>query len=148
MGFASKLLNIPATVIVPENIPRTKIEAIHSYGVDLRIQDSIHDDAKRIAREIERKEKKKFISAYNDPIVIAGQGTIGIEILNQNPELEILLVPVGGGGLLSGVAFAVKQINPEIQVYGVQSEASSPMHTSFKQGKIVDVSLKESIAEG
>ncbi|MHA1803611.1 MAG: threonine ammonia-lyase [Promethearchaeota archaeon] len=148
IGFASQLLNVPTTIIVPENTPRTKIEAIRSYGVDLRIQGSIYDDAERIAREIERKEKKKFISAYNDFIVLAGQGTIGIEILNQNPDLEILLAPVGGGGLLSGMSFTVKQINPEIQVYGVQSEASSPMHASFKEGKIVDIPMRESIAEG
>ncbi len=148
IGFASRLLNIPATVVIPKITPKTKIEAIKSYNTDLRIEGEVYDDSELRAREIEREENKKFISPYNDLVVMAGQGTVGIEMLNQNPELEIILVPVGGGGILSGVAFAVKKINPKIEVHGVQSEASKPMYESFKQGKIVDVPMEESIAEG
>ncbi len=148
IGYAAKELNVPATILVPQNTPNTKIEAIRSYGVDLRIEGEIYDVSEKRAREIEKQEHKKFISPYNDPVVIAGAGTVGLEIIDQNPEIDTIIVPMGGGGLFSGVAIAAKAINPNIKLYGVQSEASAPMHFSLKEGKIVDVPLHDSIAEG
>ncbi|MHA1727376.1 MAG: threonine ammonia-lyase [Promethearchaeota archaeon] len=151
IGYSSQKLGISATVVVPKNTPQTKIESIRSYGVKLIIHGEIYDDAELYAHKLEKKEKMTYISAYNNPRIIAGQGTIGLEILEENSEIEILLIPVGGGGLFSGISIAAKTINPEIKCYGVQSEASPVMSESLKQGKIVkigDINLKHSIAEG
>jgi len=148
IGYAAKKLGVHATIVVPKNTPKTKIDAIRSYGIDLRIEGAIYDESEIKARQIEKQEKKKYISPYNDAVVIAGAGTIGLEILNQNPEIDIIISPIGGGGLFSGTAIAVKTINPKIKIFGAQSKASPPMHESLKRGKIVNVPMSDSIAEG
>ncbi len=148
IGFAAKLLNIPAIIYVPENAPLTKIEAIKSYGVSLKIKGSIYDDTERIAIEDSRVKDIPYISPYNNPHVIAGQGTIGLEILEQAPDVDDILIPISGGGLFSGIAIAAKAINPSIRCYGVQVERCPVMLESLKQGQIVDVPMEETIADG
>jgi threonine dehydratase len=148
VGHAARMLGIDANIIVPSNTPRVKIEAIESYGVELIVHGEEYMEAERMAREMEAKEGKTFVSAYNDHQVIAGQGTIGLEILEANPDLDAILVPVGGGGLISGIGCAVKGIDEGIEVLGVQSVASPVMYESIRRGRIVDIEMEESVAEG
>jgi len=148
IGYAGRILGIDATIVVPGNTPRVKIDAIRRYGVELIVHGEEYMDAERLAREIEEERCKPFISAYNDPITIAGQGTIGLEILEAKPDLDVVLVPVGGGGLASGVGGAIKESNRDIEVIGVQSVNSPVMHESIREGRIVEIELDDSVAEG
>jgi threonine dehydratase len=137
-----------ATIVVPRNTARVKVDAINRYGAELIIQGDEYLEAERLARKIEREEGKTFVSAYNDLEVIAGQGTVGLEIIEENPDLEILLVPVGGGGLISGVGSVFKAAPSGSKLLGVQSVSSPVMAESIKQERIVQMELEESIAEG
>jgi threonine dehydratase len=107
-----------------------------------------YDEAEQKAISIAKEENRTYISPYNDKLIIAGQGTIGLEILENLPKVDVILVPVGGGGLISGIGTVVKSKNPVIKVIGVQSDASPVMYKSLKAGKIVDVAIKDSIADG
>ena len=146
LAYASKLLGAESTIVVPENTPKVKIEAIRKYGVNLVIYGREYLEAEKFARKIEKEDRKVFISAYNDLDIIAGQGTIAIEMFDENPDLNMILVPVGGGGLISGIASYVKNVFG-CEVLGVQSENSPVMFESLKQGKIVEIESKSSIAE-
>ncbi len=105
-------------------------------------------DAERHARRMEREQEKTFVSGYNDLQIIKGQGTLGLEMIESAPDLDIVLVPVGGGGLISGVSAAIKGTNTHLEVVGVQSIASPVMRESIRQGRIVDMELEDSVAEG
>ena len=148
VGYAARMLGITGLIVVPTYTPQVKREAIKSYDIDMLIHGDNYIVSEKKAREIEKKDGRTFISAYNDSKIIAGQGTIGIEIMEQAPDLDTLLVPVGGGGLISGIGCAVKSINPDIELIGVQSVASPIMFESLKKGHIVEMDLEESVAEG
>jgi len=147
LGYAAQKLGIDATIIVPENTPQVKIEAISSYGVDLRVEGGEYMDSELLAKKMEREEGKVFVSPYNDPELIAGQGTIGLEMLEDEPGLDVVIVPVGGGGLISGIGTIWKNAS-EAKIIGVQSKASPVMCESIKAGRILDMHLEESYAEG
>jgi threonine dehydratase len=147
VGYAARMLGINATIVVPGNTPNVKIEAIRRFGVELMVHGEEYMDAERLAREMERERGMTFVSPYNDLEVIAGQGTIGLEMLGAMPDLETVLVPVGGGGLVSGVGCAVKGIDDAVEVVGVQSVASPVMCESIKRGRIVEMELEDSVAE-
>ena len=147
VGYAARMLGINATIVVPGNTPNVKIDAIRRYGVELVVHGEEYMDAERLAREMEKGEGRTFVSPYNDLAVIAGQGTIGLEMMEAMPDLETVLVPVGGGGLVSGVGCAVKGIDASVEVVGVQSVASRVMCESIKRGRIVDMELEDSVAE-
>jgi len=148
VGYAAMELGVEATVVVPLNTPEVKLEAIRRYGVNLIVHGEEYMDAERLARRMEREEEKTFVSAYNDPDIVAGQGTVGLEMAEAHPELDVVLVPVGGGGLVSGVGCALKAALSGVEVLGVQSVASPVMAESVRRGRIVDVELVDSVAEG
>jgi threonine dehydratase len=148
VAFAARKLNFPAKIVVPKNTPRIKIEGIKKYGVELVLFGDIYDEAEQKAKDLARKDGLVFVSPYNDELIIAGHGTIGLEIIKALPNVDTVIVPVGGGGLISGISIALKSIKPNVHVAGVQSEASPVMYESLKAGKIVDVRMTESIAEG
>ncbi len=148
IGYAARILGVDATIVVPSNTPMIKREAIERYGVRLIVHGDEYMEAETHARELERVEGLVFASAYNDLDIVAGQGTIGLEIAEVWPEIDVALVPVGGGGLISGVGCALKGINGEVEVIGVQSVASPVMYESIRRGHIVDMELGESVAEG
>jgi len=148
VGYAARAIGVEATVVVPRNTPKVKIDAIKRYGVELIVHGEEYMDAERLARKMEQKEGKAFISPYNDLDIIAGQGTVGIEMLEEAPDLDVVLVPVGGGGLISGIGVAYKGAKSGAEVIGVQSVASPVMYESIKRGRIVDIELEESVAEG
>ena len=149
-AIAAKELGIAAKIVIPETTPRGKVDKIKKYNVDLLLYGD-YDEAEQKALELAHKEGKTYVSGYNDPDIIAGQGTIGLEILEEFPEVEKVLVPVGGGGLISGIAIAIKNKNRAIEVIGAQSEASPVMYESLKAGKILkseEVKIQDSIADG
>jgi threonine dehydratase len=148
VAYASKLLSMNATVIVPNGAAKTKMEAIKSYGADLKILGSTYDEAELLARKFAAEENIEFVSPYNDAELIAGQATVGCEIFKQH-DFDILLVPVGGGGLLAGTALAANYFSAiPTEVYGVQPANSTAMHTSFKAGQITDVEERSTHADG
>src|SRR5713226_2804299 len=148
VAHCSEVLGLTATIVVPESASRAKVEAIRRYPVTLIECGAAYDDAERAAREMERETGSTFVSPYNDPEVIAGQGTIGLEILEDEPGLGAIIVPVGGGGLLAGVAIASKSINPQVRVYGAEPLASPTMTAALKAGRIVEIEEQDTLADG
>lgn len=126
---------LKATVFVPTNAPRSKVEKLQGFEGQLFLEGNDYDEADLTAQEFARKQGATYIHACWDPVGIAGQGTVGLEIMSELPEAEVLLVPVGGGGLISGVAIAAKTINPQVRVIGVQSEASPSGYLSLRDGR-------------
>lgn len=149
VAYAAQKLGYYARVVVPEPTPKVKIDGIKKYGADLVLFGENYDEAERKAKELARRDGCAYISPYNDEHIIAGHGTIGLEILEALSDIDVVMVPLGGGGLLSGVSIAVKSIRPDVQVIGVQSESSPVMYESLKAGKIVAVEKAgNSVAEG
>jgi threonine dehydratase len=140
-------LGIDATIVLPTTTPRVKVDAIKRFEAKIVMHGERYMDSEKEARSIERCQGKTFVSAYNDPEVIGGQGTVGLEMIEDEPSIDTVLVPVGGGGLISGVARVFKEVS-DAEVIGVQSRASPVMYESIKTGEIVDMELEDSIAEG
>ena len=146
---AAATFNKSCVVVVPESAPRTKVEAIRNYGVELELRGANYDAAEAIALEMaEDKARYAFVSPYNDEKVVLGQGSLALEILEQLPTVATIVVPVGGGGLLAGVAAATKQLRPATRVIGVQTEVSAAIFESLKAGTMVTVPDRPSIADG
>jgi len=149
VAFAAQKLNYYARVVVPRITPKVKIDGIKKYGADLVLFGENYDEAERKAKALARKDGCAYISPYNDELIIAGHGTIGLEILEALPNVEAVMVPLGGGGLISGISIAIKSIRSDVQMIGVQSKASPIMYESLKAGKIVNVQKAgKSVAEG
>lgn len=148
MAWASKITGHDATVIVPKTAPQTKIDAIRRRGANLRIEGKDYDEAELLARKEAEDKGMPFVSPYNDMDVIHGQGTVALDILDELPNVDSLLVPVGGGGLLAGVGLAVKKIRPETKVIGVQAANSAAMYESVRAGEIVSIVDEPTIADG
>ncbi|MEW6244580.1 MAG: threonine/serine dehydratase [Bacillota bacterium] len=148
VALACRLFGLSALVCVPVNTPATKVEATQRYGAEVRLVGSDYDEAEAAAWEIARDTGRTFVHAFEDSMVVAGQGTVGLEILQELPEVDVVLVPAGGGGLIGGIGAACKAINPRIQVLGIQSEASPVWYRSFLEGRVTEVEIQESVAEG
>jgi threonine dehydratase len=147
LGYAARELGVKAKVVVPEMTPQIKIDAIRRYGVELIIEGEEYMDSEKLAHRIEADEDMTFISAYNDIDLIKGQGTVGLEMVEDVPDLDVVLVPVGGGGLASGVASVFKQAT-SATVVGIQSDTSPVMYECVKKGHIHDIPLRDTYAEG
>ena len=148
VALAATKNGIKSIICLPDGAPISKVEATKRYGAEVCMVKGVYDDAYNKAIELRDKEGYTFIHPFNDPDVIAGQGTIGLEIIEQLPEVDIVVVPIGGGGLISGVAYTIKQINPNCKVYGVQSIGAPSMDTSIKKEKITTLSKVQTIADG
>lgn len=144
VASAATKCGMKSMVVMPKSAPLAKVEATKNYGADVELYGSCFDEACEHANKMEG----IFVHPYDDYDIIAGQGTIGLEILEQFPDVEIVLVPAGGGGLLSGVATAIKSINPKVQVYGVQSENANAIFESFNQKKKIQKNVTTTIADG
>ena len=147
VAYVANLLGIQATVCITSIVPEYKIEALRMFGAEVVIHGNNQNEADKIAQNMAEERDLDFIPAFDDRFVIAGQGTLGLEMIEAHPELETLLVQLSGGGLASGVALAVKAINPDIRVIGVSSEFGAAMLESIKAGKIVSVEERPSIAD-
>ena len=148
VAICAEKLNSKAIVVVPETTPKVKIEKIRRGNVELILHGRVFDIAEQYARKLAKERGLTFISGYNDPMVAAGQGTIGLEILEDLPNVDSVIVPVGGGGLIAGISTAMKSIRPNVEVLGVEPEASAAMYYSLKAGKLIDVETRDTIADG
>ncbi len=148
VALASKKFGIKAKICMPDGAPISKVEATKSYGAEVILVPGVYDDAHNEAERLREEHGYTFIHPFDDVDVIAGQATIGIEILNQLKDVDAIVVPVGGGGLISGLAFAVKSLNPNIKVYGVQSTGAPSMANSLHDGRLETLSSVSTIADG
>ena len=148
MAEAARLTGIPATIVVPENASPAKIAGLRRTGVALLIVGADYDAAEALAPQIAEERGLAFVSPYDDPLVIAGAGTVALEIMRDLPEVGTILVPVGGGGLASGVGIAAKGINPRVRVLGAQSEASPALSAALAAGRLVPVANGATLADG
>ena len=148
VALSATRLGIKSVICMPEGAPILKVEATRGYGAEVVLVPGIYDDAAREAERLSKEEGYTFAHPFNDPYVIAGQGTIGLEILDQVPDVEQIIVPIGGGGLISGVAAAVKFMRPNVRVIGVQASTVPSMFVSYRNGEITTVRDNPTIADG
>lgn len=148
VAFAARDMGIPATICIPEGAPLSKIEATRSYGAHVVLVPGVYDDAYREAVRLRDEKRLTFIHPFNDYRVMAGQGTIALELHRQLPDCDIFLVPIGGGGLIAGVAYAIKHLMPRCKVIGVQAAGAASMVDSIHANKILTLPSVHTIADG
>lgn len=148
VALAATANGIDSVICLPEGAPISKVEATKKYGAQVCLVPGVYDDAYNRALELRDEKGYTFIHPFNDEMVIAGQGTIGLEILDQLDKAQAVVVPIGGGGLASGIAFAVKSLRPDIKVYGVQAEGAASMAASLNEERVVCLEEVTTIADG
>jgi len=148
VALAATRMGVDAKIVMPEHAPVSKIEATESYGGEVVLDGADYDAAAERAHEIEREEGRTYVHAFDDEMVMAGQGTIGLEIYEDLPDVETVVVPIGGGGLISGIATALKGKDEDIRVIGVQAEGAASARASLEKGEIVERDSVETIADG
>ncbi|MGP1429720.1 MAG: threonine ammonia-lyase [Fusobacterium sp.] len=148
VAYGARELGIKAVIVMPKSTPLIKVESTKQYGAEVVLYGDVYDDAYKKAKELEEKESYVFVHPFNDEDVLDGQGTIALEILNELPETDIILVPIGGGGLISGIACAAKLIKPDIKVIGVEPEGAASAREAIKENKVVELKEANTIADG
>ncbi len=148
VALAAQKSGIKATIFIPSTAPISKIEATRSYNAEIMLIDGVYDDAYEAAVEYQKQTGGTFIHPFNDEKVIAGQGTIALEILNQLPEVDAIIVPIGGGGLISGLAYAIKMLKPECKVYGVEARGADSMLMSLEKAEMCKLKKVSTFADG
>ncbi|MDO4216068.1 MAG: threonine ammonia-lyase [Bacteroidales bacterium] len=148
VALAAKACGIKATICLPAGAPISKVEATRSYGAEICLVPGVYDDAYQKALQLKEEKGMTFVHPFDNPRVIAGQGTIGLEIMDELPDVDAIIVPVGGGGLISGVAYAAKQLNPNVKIYGVQAEGAPSMVESLNRKAITRLDKVSTIADG
>lgn len=148
VALAANTNKIKSTIFIPATAPISKVEATRSYGSEIKLIDGVYDDAYQASIEFQKETNGVFIHPFNDIDVIAGQGTIALEILDQLDNIDAIVVPIGGGGLISGIAATIKQIKPDCKVYGVQAQRADSMYQSIKQQKRVELKQVNTFADG
>jgi threonine dehydratase len=148
VASAAQQLGVHATILMPEATPITKVEATTFAGAEVILQGESFDDAMRVARSLAAERGLTMIHPFDDPAVIAGQGTIGLEMLQQLPELGAVVVPVGGGGLISGIAVALKSLHPTLRVIGVEADQAASAVLSRQAGQVTELAAIKTIADG
>jgi threonine dehydratase len=148
LAYHAQRLGIDATIVMPETAPLVKVTSTRGFGAKVVLHGATFEEAFEKAKEIEAAENRIFVHAYEDEMIMAGQGTIGLELLEQNPYLEAIVISVGGGGIAAGIAIAIKETNPRIKVYGVETTVLPSMKAAFEAGGPVTVPAARTIAEG
>lgn len=148
IALSASRLGIKAVICMPAGAPISKVEATRGYGAEVVLVPGVYDDAAAEAERLTKEQGYTFAHPFNDPLVIAGQGTIGLEILDQLPDVDAVIVPIGGGGLISGVAFAIKSLRPEVKVYGVQAAGAPSMEHAFHDHKYETLDHVDTFADG
>ena len=148
VAYAARELGIKAVIVMPKTTPLIKVEFTKKYGAEVILHGDVYDDAYQKAKELEAQEGYVFVHPFDDPDVIEGQGTIALEILEELPDADVIVVPIGGGGLISGVACVVKHINPNVKIIGVEPSGAASATASLRQNHLVTLSEANTIAEG
>ena len=148
VALAAQKNGIKAVICLPDGAPISKVEATKSYGAEVCLVEGVYDDAYNHALALRDEKGYTFLHPFNDEDVIAGQGTIGLELAEQIPELDAVIVPVGGGGLISGIAYTLKTLNPKIKVYGVEAAGAASMKTALENGNLDGLSSVSTFADG
>ncbi|MGZ3497014.1 MAG: threo-3-hydroxy-L-aspartate ammonia-lyase [Vulcanimicrobiaceae bacterium] len=148
VALASKLLGVPATIVMPEDAPKAKVAATREYGAEIVFYDRFSEDRAAIARRICEERGATLVPPYDDPYVIAGQGTATLELLEDVPGIDVIVAPVGGGGLLSGTAIAANGIDPSVQIFGVEPAAGNDFERSLAEGRRITIAVPDTIADG
>ncbi len=148
VALAAKLLNIPAAIVMPDDAPPVKLTATRGYGAEVIVYDRFKGSREQIATQLSKERGMTLVPPFNDPHIIAGQGTAALELVEEIPDLDALVTPVGGGGLISGCAIAAKALRPQITVYGVEAEGADDAKQSLARGEIVRIPPPKTIADG
>ena len=148
VALAAERAGVDATVVMPKFAPVSKVKATRGYGASVRLEGVDYDEAQAYAHQLEREEGRTYVHAFDDPVVMAGQGTLGLEIVDDCPDLDTVVVPIGGGGLISGVAVAVKERLGDVRVVGVQAEGAASAAASLSAGEIREIEGVDTIADG
>lgn len=148
VALAASMFGVKATIIMPEGAPLAKIAATRDLGAEVILSGLFYDDAYARAREIQKETGAVFVHPFDDPLVIAGQGSVGLEIMDDMGDIDTILCPVGGGGLIAGIALAVKELNPHVRVIGVEASGAASMKKSLEKGKLVTLTDAHTIADG
>ncbi len=148
VALAAQKLGIKAVIVMPRHTPLIKVEATKQYGAEVILHGEVYDEAYQKALELQEKEGYVFIHPFNDEDVIEGQGTIALEVMEEIPDADIIVVPLGGGGLISGVAAAAKLKNPQIKIIGVEPEGAASAIKSLEKGKVTELREVSTIADG
>lgn len=148
VAIAASQRNIPCTIVMPEGAPLAKVTATQEYGAEVVLHGLTYDDANQHCRELQQAHGSTFIHAFDDPDIIAGQGTLGLEMLNDLPDADIIVVPVGGGGLISGIAIAARALKPDVTIIGVQAEGAASCRASLDAGAAETLPAISTIADG
>lgn len=148
VAFSSSLLNIPCTIIMPKGAPISKILATRKYGAEVELHGSVFDEALEYALELKEQTGAAFVHPFDDQHIIAGQGTVGLEILEQLPDVEAVVCPIGGGGLIAGIAMAIKEQKPSVKIYGIEALACPSMKQSLQLNKTVSIDSMPTMADG
>ena len=148
VAYGAKESGIKAVIVMPKSTPLIKVESTKQYGAEVVLHGDVYDDAFKKAKELEEKEGYIFVHPFDDEDVIYGQGTIALEILEELPETDIILVPIGGGGLISGIACAAKILKPEIKIIGVEPDGAASAYEAIKEDRVVELKEANTIADG
>ena len=148
VALAATRAGVDATIVMPEHAPISKVKATRSYGARVVLAGVDYEEAQARAHEIEREEGRTYVHAFDDEMVMAGQGTIGLEIVSQQPDVETVIVPIGGGGLIAGIATAIKAQQPDVRVIGVQAEGAASVAESLAAGEIRERDSVDTVADG
>ncbi len=148
VALAARASDVDATVVMPEEAAISKIDATRSYGATVRLSGEDYEAAQREAERLVEREGRTYVHAFDDPAVMAGQGTIGIEVLEAVPDVETVVVPIGGGGLIGGIATAIKERRSDVRVIGIQAEGAASVPQSLSRGEIVERDAVDTIADG
>lgn len=148
VALAARLLHIQATIVMPLDAPHTKVDATRDYGATIVHYDRYREDREAIARRIAEQQGATLVPPFDDAAIVAGQGTVGLEIYADWPEVETVLVPVGGGGLTAGIATALKSLKPDVQIIGVEPAIADDVRQSLETGQIVRIASPRTVADG
>lgn len=148
VALAATKNGIKSLICIPDSAPISKVEATKKFGAQVQLVEGTYDDAYQKTLHIQKATGATFIHPFNDKLVIAGQGTIGLEIKNELPDVDAIIVPIGGGGLISGVAYSIKSLNPKVKIYGVQAAGAASMYDSIRNHKIQTLPSVKTIADG
>jgi threonine dehydratase len=148
VALAARIHHIPAVVVMAENATPSKIAATKGYGAEVVLHGRIWDEANEKALELVRERGLTYVHPFDDPQLMAGQGTLGMEVYEDFPEVEVVVVPIGGGGLISGVSMALKALNPSIRIIGVESSGAPGMQRSVEEGKLVTLDTVDCVIDG